>query len=400
MTAGPGENQKADAPIRVLYSFPHAVGAPGIGVTALNQIRGLRAAGALVTVVCTSIHETVQLPEAVRTLTVFGRRVPHRLLGSVETALAFHDRRAAAVLSRGNYDVVHTWPLGALATLRAARSRRVLGTREAPNSHTAVAYELAENESRRVGIVSGTRQSHHPNPKRLQRELLEYEAADLILVPSAHVEKSFLDQHTPAAKLARHQYGFDPNVFHAHDRADGSPHQFTAVFLGSAEPRKGLHYALEAWHASGAAERGRLLIAGAFAPGYREYLAHLLDHPSVHVLGFVSDTAALLRSADILVLPSVEEGSALVTFEALASGCIPLVSTSSGATFVAGREGLLHEPGDVRTLAGQIRSVQTDRGLRERLRAAGISAAESFTWDAAGVRMLQIYSDSMHRPRH
>ena len=319
MTAGPGENQKADAPIRVLYSFPHAVGAPGIGVTALNQIRGLRAAGALVTVVCTSIHETVQLPEAVRTLTVFGRRVPHRLLGSVETALAFHDRRAAAVLSRGNYDVVHTWPLGALATLRAARSRRVLGTREAPNSHTAVAYELAENESRRVGIVSGTRQSHHPNPKRLQRELLEYEAADLILVPSAHVEKSFL---------------------------------------------------------------------------------HLLDHPSVHVLGFVSDTAAFLRSADILVLPSVEEGSALVTFEALASGCIPLVSTSSGATFVAGREGLLHEPGDVRTLAGQIRSVQTDRGLRERLRAAGISAAESFTWDAAGVRMLQIYSDSMHRPRH
>ena len=42
-----------------------------------------------------------------------------------------------------------------------------------------------------------------------------------------------------------------------------------AVFVGRCEPRKGLHYALEAWIESGAAERGTFTICGNFYPGYR-----------------------------------------------------------------------------------------------------------------------------------
>jgi glycosyltransferase involved in cell wall biosynthesis len=385
----------AAQPMRVLYSFPHVLGSSGIGVTALNQVLGLTAAGAAVTVVCAAVRGEAPESRTVRTLTAFGRRVPHRAFGSVETALRFHDRRAAALLAAGDYDVVHTWPLGALATLRAARACGVLGSREAPNSHTEVAYEAAEEETRRVGIAARRGHSHYPSQRRLARELLEYEAAGLILVPSEHVESSFLSRGVSPSKLARHQYGFDPRVFHARGRDDDSTRPFTALFLGSAEPRKGLHYALEAWHASGAAETGILRIAGRFSPEYREYLQPMLEHSSVHVLGFVSDTAGLLRSSDVLLLPSVEEGSALVSYEAQASGCIPLVSTSSGAQFVHDREGLLHAPRDVIALADQIRRVRVDSELRTRLRSAGVAAAPSLTWEAAGRRVLQIYSDAL-----
>jgi glycosyltransferase involved in cell wall biosynthesis len=382
-------------PIRVLYSFPHTIGAPGIGVTALNQVLGLRSAGADVTVLCTSVHDGVDISSAEGTLTLWGRRVPHRVMGSVDHALRYHDRRVAALVSRGAYDVVHTWPLGALQTLRRARAEGVLAAREAPNSHTAVAYRLAEEESRQVGIAVGRGHSHFPSSARLARELQEYDAADLILAPSEHVEQSFLARGTPPSKLARHQYGFDPGIFHAIGRDDAPDRPFTALFLGSAEPRKGLHYALEAWHESGAASNGTLLIAGTFADGYREILTPMLEHPSVKVLGFVTNTSELLRSSDVLLLPSVEEGSALVTYEAQASGCIPLVSRSSGALLVHEREGLLHEPRDVRTLAEHIRLVAGDPALRQRLRTAGVSAAGSLTWEAAGVRLLRIYADAL-----
>ena len=49
-------------------------------------------------------------------------RIPYRALGRVN-ALALHDRIVARRLSKlgGQIDVVHTWPLGALETLRTAR---------------------------------------------------------------------------------------------------------------------------------------------------------------------------------------------------------------------------------------------------------------------------------------
>ncbi len=69
------------------------------------------------------------------------------------------------------------------------------------------------------------------------------------------------------------------------------------------------------------------MILGEFVPGYAEALGPLLEHPSVEVRGFASDPAAVMREADVLVLPSVEEGSALVTYEAQLCGCVPVVWT-------------------------------------------------------------------------
>ena len=61
------------------------------------------------------------------------------------------------------------------------------------------------------------------------------------------------------------------------------------LFVGGCAPRKGLHYALEAWLRSPASNTGRFLIAGAFVPGYAEKLAPMLSHRSIEVLGHRSD---------------------------------------------------------------------------------------------------------------
>ena len=68
--------------MRVLYSFPHPLGSPGIGTIALAQIESLAAAGAQVTVVCTSVvTEPVGVEDVITTMVVRGRRVPHRASG-------------------------------------------------------------------------------------------------------------------------------------------------------------------------------------------------------------------------------------------------------------------------------------------------------------------------------
>jgi glycosyltransferase involved in cell wall biosynthesis len=46
----------------------------------------------------------------------------------------------------------------------------------------------------------------------------------------------------------------------------------------------------------------------------------MLSHPSVQVLGHRKDIPELMQQSDVLVLPSIEEGSALVTSEAVVVG--------------------------------------------------------------------------------
>lgn len=385
--------------LRVLYSFPHTIGAPGIGTTALQQVLGLDAAGVSVEVHCTST--TYSFPatvEVVETLRVCGIRIPHRVLGSVERALRYHDQSVARRIraSSNRYDVVHTWPLGALATLRGARSGSVLASREVPNTHTANAYVESEREMTMLRMQAPRHHSHTFDDRRLTRELAEYAEADLLLVPSEHVEQTFLEHGTSPTRLARHQYGHDEQQFHARGRSEIPARGFTALFVGSAEPRKGLHYALAAWHRSGLADKGgSFVIAGAFVPGYRERLAGMLEHRSVRVIGFSDDVPALMRSADVLLLPSVEEGSALVTYEAQACGCIPLVSTATGAHLPSALRPFVHRPRDVPALTEHLARIADSASLRSDLRAGVIASSPHLTWQAAGRRMRDIFANRL-----
>jgi D-inositol-3-phosphate glycosyltransferase len=225
----------------------------------------------------------------------------------------------------------------------------------------------------------------------LRREEAEYEAADLLLVPSPHSEQTFRVRGFAPDRLAPHAYGFDPEEFHPDPARLERTGPLTYLFAARCEPRKGLHYLLRAWHDSGLAERGRLVICGTFVPGYREALAADLDHPSIELRGFVDDLGAVMRESDVFVLPSVEEGSALVTYAAQASGCAIIVSAAAGARCTHLEDGLVHEPGDVETLTRHLRLVDEDRALLSRLRRNGIETAAGLTWTAAGRNLLENY---------
>jgi glycosyltransferase involved in cell wall biosynthesis len=163
------------------------------------------------------------------------------------------------------------------------------------------------------------------------------------------------------------------------------------LMVGVAAVRKGQHFALEAWLHSDASKSGRLLIAGEFLPAYREKLAPLLAHPSVEVLGHRNDVADLMRASDVFLLPSIEEGSALACIEALASGCVPLVSDVCTDPCRHMENALIHAVGDVETLSAHMSFVHEDRAQLDRLRAGACATAMDFTWEQAGASLFTAY---------
>jgi glycosyltransferase involved in cell wall biosynthesis len=384
-------------PIRILQSFPHKIGADRICDTAWHQAAGVARAGGDVLVMPAAVHRKLPPPIRVEPTLARGRwRIPVRPLGRMR-ALKLHDRLVARALPglADRIDVIHAWPLGALETLRTARRLGIPTVLERPNAHTRFAYEVVRDECERLGVTLPPDHEHAYNEAILLREEEEYALADWLLCPSEFVVQTFADKGVPREKLARHVYGYDGNLFQPPDppQTDRDGRDLNVLFVGVCAVRKGLHFALEAWLNSPASATGSFLIAGEFLPAYEEKLAGMLAHPSVHPLGHRTDVPELMRSSDAVVLPSIEEGFGLVCVEALASGCVPLVSDACTETCVHGKNALVHRVADVKALIEHFTALSSDADLFRRLQAGALRTAPEYTWTAAGRRLLNVYRD-------
>ena len=394
MTLQSFQSKEPAVPVRVLYSFPHKLGADRICYTAWQQVRSLAAAGAQVVAMPGVLHRAVPESVVVRTTLSRGKyRIPYKLLG-VTNASRLHDHIVARRLEKmvGQIDIVHCWPRGALETLRTAKRLGIPTVLERPNAHTRYCYEVVAKECSRIGMSLPHREYRH-DERALRLEESEFAAADRLLCPAAFPEQSFLNLGFPAEKLARHAYGFDDNKYFP-DVAPRNPQaKFSALFVGVDPVRKGLHLALEAWISSPAVDNGTFMIAGEISPEFKSRFARELSHPSIAILGHRKDVPELMRHADVLFLPSLEEGSALVCSEAIGSGCVPLVSNACSDACRHMENSLVHQVGDVRTLQEHIAILFSNRELLGRLREGALRSRQELTWTVAGKRLLTVYQE-------
>ena len=388
--------RELNQPIRVLYSFPHKLGAARICYTAWQQVNGLAAAGADMLVFPGVLQRPLPPDIKVRPTLARGKfRIPYKVLGTMR-ALALHDRIVARRIEKlaGQIDIIHTWPDAALETLKSAAKLGIPTVLERPNAHTRYAYESVQKECTRLGITLPPDHEYAYKVDVLRKEEEEYRLTDYLLCPSQFTVKTFEDQGIKKEKLLRHRYGFDERACFPDLGRHADPKRgLIVLFAGVCAVRKGVHFALEAWLRSPAHKNGTFLIAGDFLPEYADKLSTMLSHPSVRVLGHRNDVPELMRNSDILVLPSIEEGFGLVVVEAMGSGCVPLVSEACTDVCRHMDTGLVHRVGDVEALTQQFTLLHDDRALLDRLRASCLRVAPELTWTAAGVKLLEVYRD-------
>lgn len=150
------------------------------------------------------------------------------------------------------------------------------------------------------------------------------------------------------------------------------------LFAGTAELRKGIHYLAKA--ANLLRGRGRdyeFRIAGSVNPKVR-------THPEAQSLTFlghlpVSRLKREFMSADLLVLPTLAEGSATVIVEALAAGLPVITTPSAGSILRHGEDGFIVPERDPHALADAIDAVLADRVQRRRLADAAQSNLARYT---------------------
>ncbi len=268
------------------------------------------------------------------------------------------DVRAALVLRRlaPGFDVVHfhTARAHALAPLSRGRGARLVVTRRmdyvpAGGPYVRFLYNRAVDAV--IAISEGVRTALIRVGVRAER---------IRVVPSGIDARALAAP--PAARAAvRREWGLGDD-------------EVAVVALGALEVRKG-HAVLLAAAAglASAAPRLRYVFCGEGRQQKALAGAAAALDGAARLVGFRRDVAACLAAADIVALPSLQEGLGVAALEAMAASR-PVVASRVGGlaeAVVHEETGLLVPPGDPPALAAALARLARDPDLRARLGAAG-----------------------------
>jgi glycosyltransferase involved in cell wall biosynthesis len=310
-----------------------------------------------------------------------------RLLLSRSGVQSFND----ALLWRRNIDVdraaARQLPAGATVIgqyggcLEAFRRAGALGGRtvlDYPIARTEHGMAILREEARlRPDFADSMHQANMP-ARHLARMAEEVRLADAIIVGSRFAAASFEGVVEPG-RVHVAPYGVNTSAFRpASDVRHGG--RLRVLFAGTLTQRKGIAYLLEAMRLLDS-EKMELTLAGPVlgsGAGLRQY-----EGSYRHVGGVrPQDMPAIYRGADVLVLPSLLEGSALVVLEAMASGLPVIVTPNAGADAVRdGVDGFIVPLRSPEAIAARLDQL-LDPDLRQRMGEAGRARSLAFTWES------------------
>jgi len=287
-------------------------------------------------------------------------------------------------------DVLHTLSSFGTETQKAAKDRYgALLVCDRGSSHIAFQDEILREE------YDIWKQPYHPiDPKIIARELEEYETADRIVVPSDFAMQSFLDKGLPSAKLRQASLGVDLRMFHPVPRRD---QVFRILFVGTLSLQKGIPYLLEA---VGGLQLPNLelWLIGAIQGEVRPFLAK--HEGQFRYVGLVP-RPKLFRyysQGSVLVLPSIQEGMALVQAQAMACGVPVIATTNTGGAslFTDGKEGFIIPIRDVEAIRDRILRLYRDPELQREMSTNALERVKHLGgWNTYGDRMKEIYREGL-----
>lgn len=122
-----------------------------------------------------------------------------------------------------------------------------------------------------------------------------------------------------------------------------------------------------------------------------DQVARLGLQARVHFTGYVPDEelAPLLNLAQVLVLPSFNEGFGLPAVEAAACGCPVIATRSSPLPELLQEGGLYIDPHEPQQLEQALERVLEDQELRQEMSRAALRQARQLCWNLAAQRLLQ-----------
>ena len=271
-------------------------------------------------------------------------------------------------------DIAYLWPSVPLRMFREIQARGIPIVTEAINTRMADARAILDAAYLELGLPI----NHRITQDRIDDEEERLSLATAIFSPSPATDES-LRRASYGNRILPVSYGVNtaPQISVRPVKADGGP--VTFLFVGLSCVRKGLHHLLEAWRDVPA--NAHLRIVGLNEPALSDLFADVLSQPNVQAINYSTNPREEYAAADVFVLPSLEEGDPIVTYEAASFG-LPIIASPAGAGRIGAETGavLTFDTGDIARLRQTIADFTHSADLRRDWGDRAHQAALHYSW--------------------
>jgi glycosyltransferase involved in cell wall biosynthesis len=369
-------------PLYAILGIPY--NAKAVSYSCGEVIKGISSASFNTSLIAPRLNVPISSDiEVVQALPLWARwPVPYKFLRKYShSCISATIRNIVLSPSANSNSVAYMWAFESIPLARELRRHGILTIWEKTNCHRGTAKRILDEAYGRVGLSP----AHGITEQSVAHEDEFLAELDYVYCPSVAVGASLREHDVPTPKILIASYGWSPSRFTMPQKRARRGECLTFVFVGSVSIRKGAHLLLDYWVRSGI--KARLLLAGAVEPAVARLCGHLLQREEIITHGYIEDIAAVYRSADVFVFPTLEEGAPLVTYEAAGCG-LPVITTPMGAAGVIedGLNGYILDPYDPDAWIQAFRKLADSDELRRSLGTAAQETARLFTWAQVGER--------------
>ncbi|XRO76580.1 glycosyltransferase family 4 protein [Methanocaldococcus sp. 10A] len=374
--------------MEVIYTIGATLFGGGIGNTAYYEAEGLYRNDALKYVVAYDYKKHKIPNDKVKTLKFLkyidmplgftrARFIPK--LPQYEIMNNLFDYLASKYVKEGS-DIFYGWMGMSLNQIRKAKKLGMKTVVVCASSHPTYQRKILEEEYKKWNVPFDL-----GNYKIYLKSLKEIEEADFIKIPSDFVEKTFIEHGVPKEKLIKIPFGVDLDKFKP--KKNYKNDKFRAVFVGSVGIRKGVPYLLRAWDELNL-KNAELYIVGAILNDIKHIIKKYKQREDIIFTGHTNPIPYLQKS-DVFVFSSIEEGSALVTYEAMAVGLPSIVTFNTGSIVRDGKDGFVIPIRDVNALKEKILYFYENRDKIKRMGKNARKHVEKYSWERYGDRLFE-----------
>jgi glycosyltransferase involved in cell wall biosynthesis len=295
--------------------------------------------------------------------------------------------RKVAALRDGEFTGVYCYEDFALNTFEVAKRRGTRCIYDLPIAAWELSQRLLREQAERWPEWEPTLLGTRDSAEKLQRKQRELELSDVIVTPSKFVLESL-----PSATRAQKQcivaeFG-SPALPAPHDHAPVAPRRLRLLFAGAMTQRKGLADLFAAMKLLDSQAVELVVMGSRLLPisFYRDAFPGFTYEPPREQAAVFD----LMRSCDVLVLPSIVEGRALVQQEAMACGLPLIVTRNAGGEDLIdeAKTGFLVPPNSPESIAEKISWFISHRNELPQMSAAARAKAAELTWSGYGDKIV------------
>lgn len=292
------------------------------------------------------------------------------------------DRKVSQNLHTLKPSSIHGYEDSAAHTFRRAKELGIHCSYELPIAHWATSRRLLAEEAERYPEWIPTLDSINENEEKLQRKDQELELADCISCPSKFVLQS-IPPRIRNSKPCQVAYFGSPDLSEitTENKKRKDSQKLKILFVGSMNQRKGLADLFNALNIINS-KKASLTIIGRPAMPMSFYRTQYADFK--HIASCSNEkVTSIMRRHDVLVLPSIVEGCALVQLEALACG-LPIIITrnTGGEDFVDEKEtGFIVPVGNPEKIAEKIEWLICNHNILPEMSILAKQKANKYKWN-------------------